>query len=266
MAPERFAPTQTPWRSAADTGVPVVLSSLGALDTDFAVAARDLGFGTVWSFPAPTRGDLPVVLSVWRRREGSPTSSNRLSIERALQMTALAVERQRAEEQLRHAAHHDPLTGAPNRTMLDGYLASMSGSGRNDAVLVLDLDGFKEVNDRHGHAAGDEVLRTVVDRLQRVLRPDDRLARLGGDEFAVVCAEVADHDEAGAIATRLIDALGSPIDLDAGTVQIGGSVGIGLAAPGVTGDQLLRAADEALIAAKRAGKGTYVVAPPTGGR
>jgi diguanylate cyclase (GGDEF)-like protein len=263
LTKDRFAPEELPWLAAGTSGEPVVIGELEEVDTEFAMEVVGRGFGSIWSLPVPVQGDHAVVLSVWRSRKGPLSSTNQLSVNRALHMTSVAFERHRAEEQLRHAALHDPLTGAPNRTLLDTRLDSLiDRPDRSDAVLVLDLDGFKQVNDRYGHAAGDLVLRTVVQRLDHALRPGDLLARLGGDEFAVVCTSVGDESELTAIARRLLDVVTQPLDIEGRLVRIGASIGVSLAGAGQTGDQLLRSADEALIAAKRDGKGTIRFASP----
>jgi diguanylate cyclase (GGDEF)-like protein len=254
---------ELPWCGAARRSETVVLPVLGDGDA-FASEASCRGFGAVWSFPIPGDLDDRIVLSVWRGREGAPSSSNRLSVNRVLHMAALAFQRHRTEEQLRHAALHDPLTGAPNRTVLDTHLESvLAEPDGTDALFVLDLDGFKQINDEHGHPTGDLVLRAVVDRIDHALRPGDLLARLGGDEFAVVCQAISDADEAAAIAQRLLAAISEPLAVDGRNVQVGASVGISLTGPDQTPNQLLRSADQALIAAKRQGKGTLVFASTT---
>jgi diguanylate cyclase (GGDEF)-like protein len=133
-------------------------------------------------------------------------------------------------------------------------------------VLYLDLDGFKQVNDTHGHGAGDELLRLASERITACVRPDDLVARLGGDEFAVVCTDLAGRPEAEAIAARLVEAMAQPFPIDGVEVQVGLSVGVALAETGgEPGDEavtrLVEAADRALYDAKQAGKGRYRVAP-----
>jgi len=129
------------------------------------------------------------------------------------------------------------------------------------AVLYLDLDGFKPINDTFGHRAGDDLLRTVTDRIAANIRPEDLVARLGGDEFAVLCAGVSDDAEATAVADRLIAAVVEPIDLAGTSVTVGLSVGIALGRAGDDrGAELLDAADKALYEAKHAGKGRWHLA------
>jgi diguanylate cyclase (GGDEF)-like protein/PAS domain S-box-containing protein len=172
-------------------------------------------------------------------------------------------ERRRAEEELRsltatltERAVRDPLTGLANRTLLEERLrASLTRDGRtgaSTAVLFLDLDGFKAVNDRHGHAAGDEVLKEVAGRLTSAVRPADTVARLGGDEF-VVLVEGATEDSVARLVERLSDAAARP--LDTLNLKVGVSVGVAVSAAGETEpQQLLQAADKAMYVAKASGK------------
>jgi diguanylate cyclase (GGDEF)-like protein len=140
-------------------------------------------------------------------------------------------------------------------------LAERRHPGGRTAVLYLDLDGFKSVNDTFGHTSGDVVLRTVSDRMSRAVRADDLVARLGGDEFAVLCQDVSGVDQATALADRLIAAVSEPIDVGEGVVRVGASIGIALSTPGVTlAAELLDAADRALYQAKDDGKGCWRMA------
>jgi diguanylate cyclase (GGDEF)-like protein/PAS domain S-box-containing protein len=171
---------------------------------------------------------------------------------------------QHHEEQLRHAALHDPLTGLPNRTMLDQVLGATVAGRRHDdaaaALLFFDLDDFKGVNDTYGHTAGDEVLVEVATRLSRALRDDDLLARFGGDEFVVLCRQVPDVDVARAVAERMRRQLSAPVVVGDHTLEVGVSVGVAMLDG--TEDrphQLLRDADAAMYLAKRAGRGRVVV-------
>jgi diguanylate cyclase (GGDEF)-like protein/PAS domain S-box-containing protein len=171
-------------------------------------------------------------------------------------------ERKDAEERIRHMAHHDALTGLPNRRMfvdrLHQVLARSKRDGTTVAVLCLDLDRFKHVNDLGGHAAGDELLRQVAKRLNDSIRTEDTAARLGGDEFAVIQVGVAHPDGPGIMAERLVKAISKPFDLGGQQTMIGTSVGIALyPGDGEEGEDLVRAADTALYRAKEAGRGTF---------
>ena len=153
-------------------------------------------------------------------------------------------------------AYHDALTELPNRRMFAEGLDDAVRRGRC-AVLCIDLDHFKPVNDTFGHAAGDALLRVVAKRLKRHIRPGDMLARLGGDEFAVILAGGA--MEADSMAARITQALSSPVDLDGTIVQVGASVGIAIAPDDAdTADSIMRCADFALYRAKDIGGGCFV--------
>ena len=188
-------------------------------------------------------------------------------------MAILTVEditlRRKAEETMQRLAFTDALTDLPNRPSLqialDAALLAWQQQGTPGALIVLDLDGFKAVNDTHGHDAGDEVLRVVGARLRQVNRSADLPARLGGDEFCVVLHDCATLDDAAAIAQRIIDALARPIRL-AGIdtqVSVGASAGVAHLSGGAqTVAHWLKQADEALYAAKHAGRNRVAVAPP----
>ena len=130
-------------------------------------------------------------------------------------------------------------------------------------VLYLDLDGFKPVNDTHGHRFGDRLLAEIGSLLGANVRPGDMVARLGGDEFAVLCTEVAGEDELCELAQRLIQVVSQPLVLDGIAVSIGVSIGVAVAkVHGQTQDEVLDSADAALYRAKRRGRGPYSVAVP----
>jgi diguanylate cyclase (GGDEF)-like protein len=133
-------------------------------------------------------------------------------------------------------------------------------------VLVVDLDDFKAVNDRHGHAAGDEVLKASAERMTRLVREADVIARFGGDEFVIVLGQVENAAVAREVASRVVESLGQPVPLaGGGTASVGASVGLAMCcSDNETLDDLVRKADAALYAAKRDGKSTYREADPTG--
>lgn len=175
------------------------------------------------------------------------------------------LENSRLVEQLRHRAFHDPLTGLPNRALFrDRVTHALERLARDPearcAVLFLDLDDFKRINDQLGHERGDDVLRTVAERLQAGLRPGDTAARLGGDEFTVLLEEASGVDEARATADRLALRLRRPIGEGEEQVVVGVSVGIALSPEaGSTVDELLTNSDTAMYLAKAAGKGRVAV-------
>ncbi len=170
-------------------------------------------------------------------------------------------ERQQAQQQVSHMARHDVLTGLPNRVAfretLQRHLAEAVARAPV-AVLTLDLDGFKAVNDAYGLATGDLLLREVAERLRLCLRADDdTLARLGADEFAIACTGLQQPDEAMAIAQRLVGIVQAPFKLDGQKIGIGASVGVAVASDdGDTADEAIRASAVALHHAKAAGGGS----------
>lgn len=160
--------------------------------------------------------------------------------------------------ELEHAATHDDLTGVANRSALSGFIHHLvERDGEYPPILVLDLDHFKTVNDSHGHAVGDEVLRTVAERIRSQIRSVDLVARLGGDEFAVVIPRL-DAEGAHHVARRLVDAIGAPMKLDGQsfvqTVSIGGVLGTDV----LSEIDLLARADQALYVAKGHGRNRYM--------
>jgi diguanylate cyclase (GGDEF)-like protein len=168
---------------------------------------------------------------------------------------------QQSQAVIRHQAQHDALTKLPNRTLFGERVARAVARG-GPAVLFVDLDDFKRVNDSLGHAIGDALLITVAERLRACVRPDDTAARLGGDEFAVLL-ESADADSAALVAERILTHLAQPFDLDGTTVLVRASIGIALTRPGHRDTDLLRDADVAMYVAKAAGKGRFSFFEPT---
>ncbi|MET0334039.1 MAG: diguanylate cyclase, partial [Rhizobacter sp.] len=171
----------------------------------------------------------------------------------------------RQHQKLLDASQTDALTGALNRGGFDLRLTEALERAHEDrttlALLFVDLDRFKPVNDEHGHATGDALLVAVAPRRQEALRPTDMLARLGGDEFAVVLSDVKDAAAASTVARKIVAALGEPFEFDSKQLHIGASVGLALARNGLdTVQSLSRRADVALYQAKRAGRGRFEVA------
>lgn len=156
----------------------------------------------------------------------------------------------RRAEEMSRLALYDPLTGLPNRRYLTDRLSSVTVDGNGIGALVfIDLDDFKSVNDTFGHASGDQVLEVIADRLRRCVRDSDLVARFAGDEF-VVCAQL-DEVGAGELTERLTAAVEAPISLATGTVTVGASVGLTLVDPGADATTLLASADEAMYDRKR---------------
>ncbi len=166
--------------------------------------------------------------------------------------------------QLTHRASHDPLTGLANRSLALDTLATAvlsAGPGAMVAVLYADLDGFKPVNDTHGHQVGDHVLVAGARRLAAAVNSDDLVCRLGGDEFVVVVRGLARRADAEGIGERLRHAVDLPLAIDGLTIQVGVSIGVALADRPCVAKELLRQADDALYEAKHSGRGRVLVAP-----
>jgi diguanylate cyclase (GGDEF)-like protein len=169
-------------------------------------------------------------------------------------------EQERAQTQLAYQARHDPLTGLANRTSLDDRLRQLLGvADRPVSVLYLDLDGFKDVNDRYGHEAGDRVLTTVAARLSGLVRAGDMVARLGGDEFVVVCPDL-DAARVTEVAAQILHEVARPVPFGDVELTVGVSVGAAVRGDAVqTPSELLRAADAGMYDAKRQGRGRWVL-------
>lgn len=168
-------------------------------------------------------------------------------------------ERKRLEAELADRATHDPLTGLGNRALLTERL-DRSSQLEGLCLLLIDLDGFKAVNDQHGHTAGDQTLQVIAERLREVTRTVDLVARYGGDEFIVV-TERLNAAAAMALGDRIVASLSLPVLVDGLAVSLGASVGVAVAeGTGIGSDRLLRAADSAMYRAKREGKGTVRLA------
>lgn len=165
-----------------------------------------------------------------------------------------------AHEEVVRLAHHDPLTGLPNRLLLRDRLtqarALCTREGCELAVCYLDLDGFKAINDLHGHEAGDELLVQVASRLQLAVRANDTVCRLGGDEFVLLLNQLSKPDEHLDILKRAITALCQPVVLKSGVVvQVTTSVGVSIfPRHSIRADELIRLADHAMYDAKKAGR------------
>jgi diguanylate cyclase (GGDEF)-like protein len=164
-------------------------------------------------------------------------------------------ERKRKEIQIAHMAHHDALTGLANRTLLGERIEQASARLRRRkegfALFYIDLDRFKGVNDVHGHAAGDALLRSVADRLSACVRETDTVARLGGDEFAILQDTTDREEDAEVLARRILESVGAPYQLEGYRAEIGVSIGIAMAPrDGALAEDLFKAADTALYRVK----------------
>jgi diguanylate cyclase (GGDEF)-like protein/PAS domain S-box-containing protein len=249
------------------------------LEVDEAVVANELptetrfGHATVVrengldrGLSAPIRSTHAAAVLILHRTAQRPkfTLEDVRFVEAVANVLASALDRAHAEAESRRRALHDPLTGLANRAFLDAHLprslASAARAGGDVALLLLDLDRFKVVNDTLGHGAGDALLRVVAERLRASVRGGDVVARFGGDEFVVAC-DVADSVTAvAALAERVIDALAQPISVDGHELFVNASIGIVIADAAETdAASLLRDADVAMYRAKESGGGRYEI-------
>jgi diguanylate cyclase (GGDEF)-like protein/PAS domain S-box-containing protein len=261
-------------RFVAMTGVPAHgLLGTGWLD----VVHRD-DLPAVYSAVQSVLGGTAVELTVrialgsdrqsWLRLRFAPTTTPTRAA--GFIGTAEDVTEQRSwEEHLTYQARHDPLTGLVNRRrlieVLGDLLSGRRSRDREFAVLFLDLDGFKEINDTYGHEAGDRALIEVARRMQRTIRDTDLAARVAGDEFVVVLRNITAEAEAEAAARRHLAALAAPVRIGRAEVTLSASVGIALPTGLDTPESLLHAADQGMYEAKSAGHGLYRLAPAAGG-
>jgi diguanylate cyclase (GGDEF)-like protein/PAS domain S-box-containing protein len=268
---ETLVDPATPWARAMLEHAEE-LCAVEDLPSDLATRAAAMGLGPCWVTPVvdPMR-ELGAAILVWCRADGPDVEVHRYAVETMARAMEVILQWRHQVTNLVDAARRDPLTGLVNRT---GFWEVLDALARDQAsplvaVLYVDLDGFKEVNDRYGHRAGDHVLTEAAQRIATVIRPGDTVARLGGDEFAIVCRDLGARREAIAIAERVLSSLTAPIrpdgvELDA-DIEVGASVGIA-AVPGhaLRSDELLEAADAALYQAKREGRGSWHLAGATG--
>ena len=185
--------------------------------------------------------------------------------ERTRELQDEVTERRRAEEMLRHVASHDGLTNLPNRSLLmdrlDKAIKRAHRDGNKCAVMFLDLDGFKPINDTLGHDMGDLLLRETANRLTLSIRETDTAARFGGDEFVLVLTDLDKNDDALPVAKKMLETLRKPIYLNGNAARIGASIGIAVYPDhGLNAEDLLKQADIAMYAVKESGKNDYGMA------
>ncbi|MGI9584345.1 MAG: diguanylate cyclase domain-containing protein, partial [Acidimicrobiia bacterium] len=179
-----------------------------------------------------------------------------------LVLLAVFVRRRRTDRRIGYLAQYDQLTGLINRTIFQDRLASAIARARRDGGLVtvmfLDIDGFKDINDRFGHAVGDELLRQIAARLVECLRESDTVARLGGDEFTVILEGGKRVEDAGQVASKILQAIATPFSVGARELVVTTSIGISVyPLDGDTHEELVKGADTAMYQSKAAGRNTY---------
>jgi diguanylate cyclase (GGDEF)-like protein len=271
LAPERIASLRStlpgeagPVASAWAQQLPVIVADT-ARDERWraaSTAALEAGFGALWIVPfSDQAASASAVLVLPFRDAGAPGDADLERLGHAAQLGKLALEEQATARQLYDRAYCDPVTRLPNRSLLYDRLGqAIELARRRDecvAVIMLDLDGFKTVNDSVGHTRGDELLCDVAARLAEAIGEGETVARLGGDEFALL-RPVTDADAAARVAEPIQDSLGAPFEIDGYRFITTASMGVALyPRDGPDADALLQAADTALYAAKEAGRNRY---------
>jgi len=227
------------------------------LPDDWQQAATEVGAERCWIQSVDDEVDQQrAAIVLWRWDDVAPMVNHELDLQRYARFVQLALYRWAHDDQLRWAAHSDQLTGLVNRAGFYDDLEAISQDPYANPVCVffIDLDGFKEVNDTQGHAAGDAILQVFARRIAAAMRPSDVVARLGGDEFAVVAMGITEAVDAEAIAGRLVARLIEPVGIGSDTVRVGCSIGVSARAdPDEPCEAVVQRADAAMYEAKRSG-------------
>lgn len=274
----RFVRLQTafgegPCLTAYESGEPVAVPDL-AIDgryPRFGPAALSAGMAAVFTFPLRHGDGRLGALDLYRETPGRLEPDDLAAAQTLADVAAAYLLNAQAREQVaavadrfRHIALHDPLTGLPNRLLLQQRLEHSAlraqRSHSTAAVLFADLDRFKRVNDTYGHSMGDELLVAVAQRLSAVVRPGDTLARVAGDEFVFLCEDLSHTKDVEILATRIENAFGTPFVLPGAVLSVTASVGIAYSGPGdAVTNQMVINADIAMYQAKRKGGGVHQV-------
>jgi diguanylate cyclase (GGDEF)-like protein/PAS domain S-box-containing protein len=230
---------------------------------DYRGLALPHGLRACWSMPIPSsEGGVLGSFAMYTDQPTRPTPRDLEFMRMATKLAAVAIEHRLLTDQLAHQAQHDALTGLPNRLLfqdrLSQALAQAERKQEQVAVLYMDLDRFKHINDTLGHSSGDALLRLAANRLCDCMRKGDTLARLGGDEFVVVAAELTDAQDAMRVATDMIDALRIPFQVDGHELFVSVSLGISIyPIDGIDSETLMAHADVAMYRAKERGRDNF---------
>jgi diguanylate cyclase (GGDEF)-like protein/PAS domain S-box-containing protein len=259
----RIGPDLGSCGSAAYLGVPVLAKDI---DTDprwqpFKARPLEIGLRACWSTPIKAKdGRVIGTFAFYFRECRAPSRWHQRIVDACVHLSALAIERKEARAQIARLAYHDMLTGLPNRARLLQLInQAIEGcpAGQRAALVFVDLDHFKDINDTLGHGAGDELLIELTQRLRGKIRPGDIIGRLGGDEFVIVLSD-CDAEGASRIASSITEALASPLQLGDRQVPISASMGISIYPDNATDiDTLIQQADAAMYQAKQAGRSTH---------
>ena len=250
--------------TAAYLGIPVLVDDIDTspLWAPYKELPLPLGLLACWSSPIKLKdGRVAGTFAFYFREKRGPSAWHERLVEACVHLCALAIERHDAKAYIDQLAYYDTLTGLPNRLTLgariDQTIAMATAAGRQLALLFLDIDNFKDVNDSLGHSAGDALLVEIARRLQAELRAGDIVSRLGGDEFVLMLNDCSIGD-ATQVADRILGALADPIRVETMTLPVSASIGISLyPRDGLNKEALLKHADTAMYEAKASGRGTY---------
>lgn len=267
-----------PCRDAIDTRSMVAAANIGQMKwSAFERAAAVVGVNAVLAVPLLSRGRAWGTLNLYWTSEHEPTDEDRAAAQLLANVVvsylAMAEDRvasREAQRLLAHQAMHDQLTGLPNRGLMEELIEhALAAAGRSEsqvAVLFIDVDDFKTINDTHGHRAGDHVLQVLAGRMQSAVRAGDTVGRMSGDEFIVACQDIPHQVPAvevlSRVAERLRATIAAPIELtdSDSTVTVTASIGIAVTTGRPTAAALIHSADSAMYRAKAAGEGTGITA------
>jgi diguanylate cyclase (GGDEF)-like protein len=242
---------ELPWIRSLRLNIEVDETDLARFGPEFDPAVTGINY--VWCRSISTSDDTMAVLVVCTKQPYSPTPNQLVQMGRTVEVAQVALQIDSDRTRLKHAATHDYLTGLANRELLASFDSDLSEA----AVFFIDLDHFKQINDEHGHAVGDAVLRVTAKRIARSIRSGDLAVRIGGDEFVVVCHPRCSADDAELVAHRILDAVARPISVEGLVLDISASVGIALGSLDCTLADLMASADGALLQVKSSEKGAF---------
>lgn len=222
--------------------------------------AERAGYSVVNIFPIILPGSTDVIgsLMAWGHHRVDLSGHPQLPLQTGLRLAALAISEGRSKDILRWNASHDPLTSLINRSEFARRLSRLDGS--DIALLYVDLDDFKPINDEHGHPVGDAVLTEVAHRIRSTIGDTGFVGRLGGDEFAIAVSGIPDVEAGWMVADHLAKVISTPMTIGSLNLTVGASIGVALGVQPLIPSILIRRADDALLAAKRAGKNRVQIA------
>jgi diguanylate cyclase (GGDEF)-like protein/PAS domain S-box-containing protein len=257
---------ESPWATALASDSDVWVAERADLPVPLAALAAAAGYEACWVHPVAAPGDAQplAAIVIWRTRPGPPSRFTWTTVTRIGRLLHLTLQWHHSHRSLEYAANHDHLTGLANRQAFLDRLATVAEGGAGGgqaAVLFVDLDHFKPINEMLGHPVGDRVLAIVAERLQGAVRPGDLVARVGGDEFAVLCERLTGPDDVEVVARRLLAAVREPARPQPDTateVHVDASIGITELDPAEGLDATLARVDRAMREAKVAGRGRWV--------